>query len=142
MNRVQKATRVPNCLDSMSNHRQMRNKCESLDLLSVGSVGNQSVKNKPRTDDVSASLDDMVSSSKPRSTTQTTKSHIKRNINLDNFKSAKRKVPTKNSSKLNTQLNVFEIQTMKERIAQAETFLEAMGCASIVRNRDSSRYVS
>lgn len=59
------------------------------------------------------------------------------NINLDNFKSAKRKVPIKNF----TQHSRIEIQAMKEKIAQAEIFLEAMGNASTTRNRDSSRYV-
>lgn len=58
-------------------------------------------------------------------------------INLDNFKSAKRKVPIKNF----TQHSLIEIQAMKEKIAQAEIFLEAMGNASTTRNRDSSRYV-
>lgn len=60
-----------------------------------------------------------------------------KNINLDNFKSAKRKVPIKNF----TQHSRLEIQAMKEKIAQAEIFLEAMGNASTTRNRDSSRYV-
>lgn len=59
------------------------------------------------------------------------------NINLDNFKSAKRKVPIKNL----LQLSNLEIQAMKEKIAQAEIFLEAMGNASTLKNRDSSRYV-
>lgn len=59
------------------------------------------------------------------------------NINLDNFKSAKRKVPIKNF----LQLSNLEIQAMKEKIAQAELFLEAMGNASTMKNRDSSRYV-
>lgn len=59
------------------------------------------------------------------------------NINLDNFKSAKRKVPIKNF----LQLSNLEIQAMKEKIAQAEIFLEAMGNASTIKNRDSSRYV-
>lgn len=146
MNRVHKTSRVPNCLlDSQSDHRQMRNKCESLDLLSIG---NQSINNKPRTADMSASLDDTIclarssEKSKPTQNNNNQLSYNKNNINLDNFKSAKRKVPTKNLSKLSSQLNQLEIQTMKERIAQAEVFLEAMGCASMVRNRDSSRYVS
>lgn len=136
MNRVHKTTRVPNCLDSL-----IRNKCESLDLLSVG---NQS---KPRPADMSASLEETIytartSDKAKQSTNNNSKlSYNKNNINLDNFKSAKRKVPTNNLSKLNT-LNLLEIQTMKERIAQAEVFLEAMGCASMVRNRDSTRYVS
>lgn len=97
---------------------------------------------------MSASLDDTIclarSSEKSKPTQNNNKqlSYNKNNINLDNFKSAKRKVPTKNLSKLSSQLNQLEIQTMKERIAQAEVFLEAMGCASMVRNRDSSRYVS
>lgn len=144
MNRVHKTTRVPNCLDQLeSDHRQMRNKCESLDLLSVG---NQSVKFKLKTADMSSSLDDTVyvtrASEYSKSTQSNQLSYNKKNIDLDNFKSAKRKVPTKNLTKLSTQLNNIEIQTMKERIAQAEIFLEAMGCASVVRNRDSSRYVS
>lgn len=150
MNRVHKTTRVPNCLDPQSSdHRQMRSKCESLDLISVG--GNQSINNKPRMADMSSSsLEEtaayLARSGSEKPTTQPNNlsqlSYNKNNINLDNFKSAKRKVPTKNLSKLSTQLNQLEIQTMKERIAQAEVFLEAMGCASMVRNRDSSRYVS
>lgn len=58
-------------------------------------------------------------------------------INLDNFKSAKRKVPMKTF----LQISNLEIQAMKEKIAQAEIFLEAMGNASTIKNRDSSRYV-
>lgn len=69
-------------------------------------------------------------------------SYDRNKINLDNFKSAKRKVPIRNLRKLSTQLNNMEIQTMRERIAQAHVFLEAMGCASTGKNRDSSRFVS
>lgn len=69
-------------------------------------------------------------------------SYDRNKINLDNFKSAKRKVPIGNLRKLSTQLNNLEIQTMRERIAQAHVFLEAMGCASTGKNRDSSRFVS
>jgi hypothetical protein len=46
-------------------------------------------------------------------------------------------VPIKNF----LQLSNLEIQAMKEKIAQAEIFLEAMGNASTLKNRDSSRYV-
>lgn len=142
-NCVHKATRVPNCLDQPSDQKQMRDKCESLDLISVASH-----HAKPRTADMSSSLDETIyvsrSVEKPAKLVHidSNSSYNKSNINLDNFRSAKRKVPTQNLSKLNSQLNNLEIQTMKERIAQAEVFLEAMGCASIVRNRDSSRYVS
>jgi myosin I len=129
-------TRVPNCLDSLPDSRQMQSKCESLDL---SSTGNQSVKIAPRTDDMAQSLDETIHVTRVHLNKM---SYNKSSINLDNFKSAKRKVPTRNLSKLNAQLNQLEIQTMKERIAQAEIFLDAMGCASIVRNRDSSRYVS
>jgi hypothetical protein len=150
LNRVHKTTRVPNCLDLQSDHREMRNKCESLDLIDIA---NQSINNnKPRSTEMSSSLDDTIylskisSSEKPKSnhsnSSNSNLSYNKNNINLENFKSAKRKVPTKNLSKINTQLNNLEIQTMKERIAQAEIFLEAMGCASNAKNRDSSRYVS
>lgn len=143
MNCVHKATRVPNCLDQADDQKQMRNKCESLDLISVASH-----YAKPKVTDMSSSLDETiyVSRSVEKAVIPTlnhnNSSYNKSDINLDNFKSAKRKLPTKNLSKLNSQLNSLEIQTMKERIAQAEVFLEAMGCASIVRNRDSSRYVS
>lgn len=140
MNRVHNK-RVPNCLDPHADQRQMRNECESLDLISSANQG----INKH---DMSSSLDEtiyVVSRScgeKTKATLKNQTSYNKTNINLDNFKSAKRKVPTKYLSKLNTQLNNLENQTIKERIAQAETFLEAMGCASTARNRDSSRYVS
>lgn len=143
MNRVHKAKRVPNCLDAHSDQRQMRNKCESLDLISA--VGNQSINQAPGTADMSASLDETINvfrASNDNSKILHQLSYNKSNINLDNFKSAKRKVPTKNLSKLSTQLNNLEVQTMKERIAQAEVFLETMGCASMERNRDASRYVS
>jgi myosin I len=148
MNRVHNnktTARVPNCLDSLPDHRQMQNKCESLDLTIIG---NQSMKERPRpASDMSVSLDETVQVTKTSERTRTAAqqnqlSYNKSSINLDNFKSAKRKVPTKNLSKFSTQLNNFEMQTMKERIAQAEIFLDAMGCASIVQNRDSSRYVS
>lgn len=141
MNRVHK--RVPNCLDPPSDHRQIRNKCESLDLISDA---NQSIKHKPCITDMSSSLDETIYVPKVSERQKTTQnkqlSYNKNNINLDNFKSAKRKVPTKNLSKLSSQLTNLETQTMKERIAQAETFLEALGGATTVRNRDSSRYVS
>lgn len=140
INRVQK--KVPSCLDP-SDHRQMRNKCESLDLISVA---NQSIKHKPYVIDTSSSLDETVYVSKIGEETKSTKneptSYNVNNINLDNFKSAKRKVPTKYLAKLSSQLNNLETQTIKERIAQAEIFLEAMGGATTVRNRDSSRYVT
>lgn len=142
MNCVKK--RVPNCLDPpLSDHRQIRNKCESLDLISVG---NQSIKHKPCITATSSSLDETIYVPKVSERTKTThhkqSSYNKNNINLDNFKSAKRKVPTKYLSKLSSQLNNLETQTMKERIAQAEIFLEALGGATTVRNKDSSRYVS
>jgi hypothetical protein len=67
-------------------------------------------------------------------------SYDKNNINLNNFKiSARKTVFIQNVSKFSNLCS--EKQTMKERIAQAETFLEAMGGASMVQNRDSSRYV-
>jgi myosin I len=125
-------TRVPNCLDSLPDHKQMQSKCESLDL---PSAGNQSVMAAPMTQ----SLDETIHVTRVQHNKM---SYNKSSINLDNFKSAKRKVPSRHLSKLNAQLNHLEVQTMKERIAQAEIFLDAMGCASIVRNRDSSRYVS
>lgn len=143
MNRVQK--RVPNCLDpALSDSRQMRNKCESLDLISIG---NQSIKHKPSIAEMTSSLDETIYVSKTsekseKSTQNNQSSYNKSNISLDSFKSAKRRVPTKTLSKLSTQLSNLEAQTMKERIAQAEIFLEAMGGATTVRNRDSSRYVS
>ncbi|CRK94774.1 CLUMA_CG008268, isoform A [Clunio marinus] len=143
MNRVNQP-KIPNCLDlHLDQKQQIKVKCESLDLISVAK---ESAKNKVRTVDVCSSLDEKIYvrnatdkiDSKKSSAYQM--SYSKNNINLDNFKSAKRKVPTKNLSKLHTQLNGLEIQAMKERIAQAEIFLEAMGCAAIERNRDSSRY--
>jgi len=119
-------TSKPNCLD----HRQMQNKCESLDLIS-GSGCNQSIKMKKAS----------VVTETPHYKTPVSSRTNKSEINLDCFKSAKRKaVPT--ALKLNTQLSHLEIHTMKERIAQAEIFLEAMGNASTTQNRDSSRFVS
>lgn len=145
MNRVHKTSKVPNCLDPPSDHTQLRVKCESLDLISIN---NHCVTATPRTSDMSASLDETVYLARPSERTRPSQnnnnqlSYNKSNINLDNFKGAKRKVPTKNLPKLNTQLNNLELQTMKERIAQAEVFLDAMGGASMIKSRDSSRYVS
>lgn len=136
MNRVQNK-KVPNCLDQQTDPQQVR--CESLDLIKISS---QNSSNKLSLTNLSSSFDDQLSKNREKnSSSQTYDSSFDRNnINLDNFKSAKRKVPIKILK--NFQLSNIEIQTMKERIAQAEIFLEAMGNASTLKNRDSSRYVS
>jgi hypothetical protein len=90
----------------------------------------------------SFSLDEKALQSNGKKTLQNNSqlSYDKKNINLNNFKiSARKTVRMKNLSKFSNLCS--EKQTMKERIAQAETFLEAFGSASMVQNRDSSRYV-
>lgn len=140
MNRVHKPMKMPNCLDHKTHpdsRYTMKNKCESLDLLSSNI---QNVKTKATISaTVSSSLDETIHYSKPKSSLKPL-SYNRNNINLDNFKSAKRKVPIKQLTKLSSQLNHLEIQAMKEKIAQAEIFLEAMGNATTQRNKDSSRY--
>jgi myosin I len=130
INQARNAIKVPNNIS----HKQMQNKCDSLDFI------NESTRmTNVKPNDVMKTLDDNVYSSKETNFVQNN-SHLSYNkIDLDRFKkSAKKKVPTK----LNNQLNIcLEIQSMKERIAQAEFFLEAMGGASMMQNRDSSRYV-
>lgn len=150
MNRVHNSKKVPNCLDHYQSNPTVKEtaRCESLDIIS-----NQNHSDKIKLTDLSSSFDETIqqlsklrSSSEKNSSTSSSSSHVRDSsynrskINLDNFKSAKRKVPIKNLR--NFQLTNLEIQTMKERIAQAEVFLEAMGNALTFKNRDSSRYVS
>lgn len=146
--------KVPNCLEHQAEPKQAR--CESLDLIKVNFLDNITNKSKataveatPTKTNYISSFDDDEDSTSIQSATKHEKknptqfrdpSYDRYKINLDNFKSAKRKVPIKNPK--NVQLSNVEIQTMKERIAQAEIFLEAMGNASTTKNRDSSRYVS
>jgi myosin-1 len=146
MNRVQNSKKLPNFLDHV-NIDQPR--CESLDLIKVGSqicLNRSTNKITKAPPSKTNSLDNNNATSSISSTKvyeidkEFSSLCSRKNINLDNFKSAKRKVPIKNLK--NVQLNNLEIQSMKEKIAQAEVFLEAMGNASTSKNRDSSRYVS
>jgi myosin I len=134
---VPNETKIPNCL----NHRHMQNKCESLDFLSENNL----IFNT-KAEIVSNGSSSKVSSLKVTKSTQinSQQSYKKKDINLDIFKRpSKRKVPIKIALANNSQDNtLLEILNLKERIAQAETFLEAMGCACTNQNRDSSRYVS
>jgi myosin-1 len=152
MNRVHNDSnkKVPNCLDHHQQQQQCeptssrQARCESLDLIKISNQ-NYMHKGEQTSAGISKSFDDSSlsrnHSEKRNFATQIRDPSFDRNkINLDNFKSAKRKVPIRNPR--NFQLNSLEIQTMKERIAQAEIFLEAMGNASTSKNRDSSRYVS
>jgi hypothetical protein len=122
---------MPNC----QNFKQIQTRCESLDLMKENS--HILKKNEKQT----IFIDEKIYSSRLRASKLPQKnsqsSYNKKNINLDSFKkSANKKVPTKNVLKLNSLW-----LEMKERIAQAETFLEAMGSAGTLGNRDSSRYV-
>lgn len=137
---VPNETKMPNCM----NHKQVQHKCESLDFLSENNLifNTKDETQQPPTSDKESSL--KSSAVKVTKSTQITnqQSYKKKDINLDIFKKpSKRKVPSKvveaNSSQDNA---LLEILNLKERIAQAETFLEAMGCACTNQNRDSSRY--
>lgn len=144
-----------NAIKTINCQKQLQSRCEKLDLMSETS---QTERTDIKTSEkMSILVNEKNYSSKTcnKKVTKSTQnnselSYNKNNIDLNTFKkNAKRKVPTKSVSKLSNQLNLcLEIQTsnvflstMKERIAQAETFLEAMGGASTVQNRDSSRYV-
>lgn len=148
MNRVHNSKKVPNYFD---NYPKEAVRCESLDLIKISSQQNcTTTKDKVKLTNFNSSFEDTIQQlSKLRSSTDKSSSstiHLKDSsydrskINLDNFKSAKRKVPIKNLKSF--QLTNLELQAMKERIAQAEVFLEAMGNALTSINRDSSRYVS
>ncbi|KAG5671774.1 hypothetical protein PVAND_001951 [Polypedilum vanderplanki] len=161
MNRVQvnnNNKKVPNCLDHVQQQPQpsessRQTRCESLDLIKMSNPNSlQKSDDAMAATNFSKLFDECIQLSKNQTNSSYNRSDEKRNhytqirdlsydrnkINLDNFKSAKRKVPIKNSR--NVELSNLEIQTMKERIAQAEIFLEAMGNASTSKNRDSSRY--
>lgn len=130
LNRVHNTKSSPNC----KNHKQVKKYCENLEPSSDCS---QSLNTKlTQNDFVSVSLDEKMYSSNMSCQDNSQPSYNKNNINLDSFtKSANKKMPTK----LNNQLKIC--LEMKERVAQAETFLEAMGGAKTPQNRDSSRYV-
>jgi myosin I len=134
---VPNETKIPNCL----NHRHMQTKCESLDFLSENNLVFNTKAEIVSSEEGSTKL----SSGKITKSTQinSQQSYKKKDVNLDNFKKpSKRKVPMKIALANNSQDNtLLEILNLKERIAQAETFLEAMGCACTNQNRDSSRYV-
>ncbi|CAG9806398.1 unnamed protein product [Chironomus riparius] len=146
MNRVHNSKKVPNCLDHYQSNPTVKEsaRCESLDRIKINNHSD-----KIKLTDLSSSFDETIQqlsklrssnerNSSPSSTHVRDSSYNRSKINLDNFKSAKRKVPIKNLR--NFHLTSLEIQTMKERIAQAEIFLEAMGNALTFKNRDSSRY--
>lgn len=129
INRVHNAKTTPTC----KNQRQTQKQCENFELTTVSS---QTLNTNSKKHEISFSLDEKRFSSNINSQDNSQSSYNKNNIDLDCFtKSAKRKVPTK----LNHQLTIY--LEMKERIAQAEVFLEALGGAKTSRNRDSSRYV-
>lgn len=129
LNCVHVCSKTLNCL----NYEQNQNKCESLEPKCPYSESN--VKEN---DNFFNGKDKKVKSS------NTHLFYHSKNIDLDVFKkNAKRKLlPKKSSLNINSKHDFcFEIQNMRERIAQAETFLEAMGHAATFHNRDSSRYV-
>lgn len=153
MNRVHNSKKVPNCLDHYQSNPTVKEsaRCESLDVIKINNH-----TDKIKLTDLSSSFDETIQqlsklrsssvekNSSPSSSSVSSNvrdsSYNRSKINLDNFKSAKRKVPIKNLKHF--QLTNLEIQTMKERIAQAEIFLESMGNALTFKNRDSSRFVS
>lgn len=129
MNRIYHRTSLPNCQS-----KSLR--CESL-------IANITPPSSSNCSSIKSSSETATTTSTTSKSTQiqceTPPSRINV-LNLDNFKSAKRKVPIKNFPQQQQHSNL-EIQAMKEKIAQAEIFLEAMGNASTTKNRDSSRYV-
>jgi myosin I len=129
MNRVH--TKIPNCFEHSEKPEHAR--CESLDLTAVNNhhfnnnLFELATHHKDDGESVLQMKNPMAKSNK---------------INLEHFKSGKRKEPNNDSAKANCLISNNEIQVMKERIAQAEVFLNAMGNASTSKNRDSSRFVS
>jgi myosin I len=132
MNRVHHRSSLPNC-----HSKSLR--CESFVNITppsssnCSSIKSSSTATREYVEGIKANTQVQCDTT----TTTTTTCARNNNINLDNFKSAKRKVPIKSF----IQHSHLEIQAMKEKIAQAEIFLDAMGNAMTTRNRDSSRYV-
>lgn len=136
---VPNETKMPNCI----NHKQVQQKCESLDFLSENNLvfNTKNEIHQPleeKENSLKISTEKITKSTKINSQ----QSYKKNDINLDLFKKPnKRKIPSQVVLANNNQDNtLLEILNLKERIAQAETFLEAMGCACTNQNRDSSRY--
>lgn len=133
-------TKLPNCL----NHRHVQTKCESLDFLSENALIFDT-KAEVVSSEIVSSGSLRLSAGKITKSTQinSQQSYKRKDIDLDIFKKpSKRKVPMMIALANNSQDNtLLEILNLRERIAQAETFLEAMGCACTSQNRYSSRYV-
>lgn len=154
MNRVHHRT-VPNDIQADHKPNQQRCKCENTEQIhstSINTTNANTLKCKlkmPNT--TSSSMEDSINLTKNirfKSVANATSnhSHDKHNIDLDIFKSAKRVVvPNANGIGggiyLYNQPTHIELQFMKDRIAIAEVFLEAMGNAMTPRNNNSSRYV-
>lgn len=151
MNRVHHRT-VPN--DIQADHKQNRCKCENTEQIhstSINTTNANILKCKLKMPNTSSSMEDSINLTKNirfKSVANATPSHShdKHNIDLDIFKSAKRVVvPNANGIGggiyLYNQPTHIELQFMKDRIAIAEVFLEAMGNAMTPRNNNSSRFV-
>ena len=154
INRVHHRT-VPN--DIQSDHKQNRCKCENTEQILSTSINTTNAntlkcKLKMQMPNKSSSMEDSINLQnknirfKSVANATSSHSHDKHNIDLDIFKSAKRVVvPNANGigsgSYLYYQPSHIELQFMKDRIAIAEVFLEAMGNAMTPRNNNSSRFV-
>lgn len=146
-NRVQ-IHRVPNICDDKSVGGFC--KCDNLDLIQIANRNHTSSlksKLKSPTSNPSCSIDDTLKNvqlvqvasvvlKKPVASISSKVEENVKEINLDHFKSSKKVV--KNS----TLVVPDEAEKIKDRIAQAEIILEAMGNACTARNENSSRFVS
>ena len=151
MNRVHHRT-VPN--DIQADHKQNRCKCENTEQIhstSINTTNANILKCKLKMPNTSSSMEDSINLTKNirfKSVANATPSHShdKHNIDLDIFKSAKR-VVVPNANGIGSGIYLYnqpthiELQFMKDRIAIAEVFLEAMGNAMTPRNNNSSRFV-
>lgn len=155
--------RVPNCdLHQQPNQQQTRCKCENLDLIqnvnksnSVSSVKLKSKLKSPSSNNTGGgsggTLEENATSSestsakvsaikyKPVFSPATARKYHRSNVDFDSFKSIKKSTKP---NKFITQKGIedAELFRMKDRIGQAEVFLEAMGNAATQLNDNSSRF--
>lgn len=134
LNRAHNDKKMSTC----QNSQQKQTRRGSLDLMKESSQSFRTNENQRVSTDEKVYYSGLNSGKIMKLTQNNSQSsYNKKNIDLDSFnKSANKKVSTRNVSTKNSLW-----LEMKERIAQAETFLEAMGSAGTPGNRDSSRYV-
>ena len=124
-------------------------KCDNLDLIQIANRNHtSSLKSKLKSpSNPSCSIEETLKNAqvvqvapvvliKPVASISSKGDEKSKVINLEHFKSARK------AAKSSTAVIADEAERMKDRIAQAEVILEAMGNASTARNENSSRFVS